>query len=254
VEHAVHGPEQVLMIRHLYQEPGPAQRKDFLARMGQVRTFARRQGVAVQAWSAFGMDAVVWLMGVEGAIYLAMDRPDVFTELFQTVTRADAGRTELAAADPGVDLLVERGWYSSTDLWSPQILDRHLFPQIAELSAIAHRNGKRFAYVMTTGVEALGARLIEAGVDVLYFVDPVQDTLTVEKARRLFADRITLVGGINSTAFARSTPEQIGREVCRAMEVLGPTRRFILQPVDALHPDTKWEGMQAVIEAWKGCW
>jgi hypothetical protein len=254
VEHAVRGPEQVPVIRYLYQEPGPVQRKDFLARMEQVRAFARRQGVAVQAWSAFGMDAVVWLMGVEGAIYLAMDQPETFAELFQIVARADAGRTELAAANPGIDLLVERGWYSSTGLWSPQILDRHLFPHIAELSAIAHRYGKRFGYVMTTGVEALGNRLIEAGVDVLYFVDPVQDNLTVEKARRLFADRITLVGGINSTAFARSTPEEIGREIRRALEVLSPTCRFILQPVDALYPDTSWEGMQAVIEAWKGSW
>jgi hypothetical protein len=38
------------------------------------------------------------------------------------------------------------------------------------------------------------------------------------------------------------------------MESLADTGRFILQPVDALHPDTPWEGMQAVIEAWKECW
>ncbi len=118
--------------------------------------FAREQGVAVQAWSAFGMDAVVWLMGVEGAIFLAMDQPAAFAELLRIVALADAGRTELAAGDPAVDLVVERGWYSSTDLWSPALLDRFLFPYIAELSAIAHRHGKKFGYVMTTGVEALG--------------------------------------------------------------------------------------------------
>jgi hypothetical protein len=254
VEHAVRGPEQVPVIRHLYREPGPAQRKDFLARMEQVRAFARRRGVAVQAWSAFGMDAVVWLMGVEGAIFMAVDRPEAFAELFRTVTRADAGRTELAAADPGVDLLVERGWYSSTDLWSPPILDRHLFPHIAELAAIAHRHGKRFAYVMTTGVEALGNRLIEAGVDVLYFVDPVQDNLSVERARELLGGRMTLAGGINSTTFASLPAPELKQQVHRAMEALAGTGRFILQPVDALHPDTSWEGFQTVIEAWRECW
>jgi hypothetical protein len=253
LEHAVRGPEQVPIIRHLYQEPGPAQREDFLGRVERVSAFARRQGVAVQAWSAFGMDAVVWLMGVEGAIYLAMDRPEAFAELFRTVTRADAGRTELAAANPGVDLLVERGWYSSTDLWSPQILDRHLFPHIAELSSIAHRYGKRFAYVMTTGVEALGGRLIEAGVDVLCFVDPVQDALTVERARELLGGRMTLAGGINSTTFGSLSRQELKRQVHRAMDALAGTGRFILQPVDALHPDTSWAGFEAVIEAWKEC-
>lgn len=253
IQHLVRGPEHVPALGHLYRAPGPAERRAFQARMQRVAAFAREQGVAVQAWSAFGMDAAVWLMGVEGAIFLAMDQPEAFAELFRILTRADSGRTELAAADPGVDLVVERGWYSSTDLWSPAILDRHLFPHIATLAGIAHRHGKKFGYVMTTGVAALGERLIEAGVDVLYFVDPVQDGLAVEKARELFGGRVTLVGGINSTRFAGGTPESIGRDVRRALEALASTGRFILQPVDALHPDTPWQGVEAVIEAWKGC-
>ena len=252
VEHLVREPRHVPAVSHLYREPGPGEREAFQARMGKIAGFAREQGVAVQAWSAFGMDAVVWFMGVQGAIFLAMDQPEAFAELFRIVTRADTGRTELAAADPGVDLLVERGWYSSTDFWSPQLLDRHLFPHVAELSAIAHRHGKKFAYVMTTGVAALGERLIEAGVDVLYFVDPVQDDLAAEKARSLFGGRITLAGGLNSTTLLRGSPAAIRQSVRRAMDGLAGTGRFILQPVDALHPDTPWEGLQAAIEAWKG--
>ncbi len=254
VEHLVREPGQLAAVAHLYREPGPAEREAFQARMRQVGGFARAQGVAVQAWSAFGMDAVVWLMGVQGAIFLAMDQPEAFAELLRIVTRADTGRTELAAADPGVDLVVERGWYSSTDLWSPPLLDEHLFPHIAALSAIAHRHGKKFAYVMTTGVAALGQRLIEAGVDVLYFVDPVQDGLAVEKARELFGGRLTLAGGLNSTTLVGGSPAAVRESVRRAMSALAGTGRFILQPVDALHPDTPWEGFEAAIEAWRECW
>jgi sugar phosphate isomerase/epimerase len=250
VQPLVRGPEQVPAVAHLYREPGSGDQQAFRDRLRRVGAFAREHGVAVQAWSAFGMDAVVWFMGVEGAIFLAMDQPEAFAELFRIVSRADAGRTELAAADPGVDLVVERGWYSSTDFWSPPLLDRHLFPHVAELAAIAHRHGKKFAYVMTTGVAALGQRLIESGVDVLYFVDPAQDGLEAEKARELFGGRITLAGGLNSTTLLGSTPAAIRRGVHRALDALAGTGRFILQPVDALHPDTPWEGMEAVIEAW----
>ena len=35
------------------------------------------------------------------------------------------------------------------------------------------------------------------------------------------------------------------------MDVLGPTNRFILHPVDAIFPDTPWSGIEAMIEAWK---
>jgi hypothetical protein len=254
VQHLVSSPEHVPAVAHLYREPDGTQASWFRGRMRQVGDFAREQGVAVQAWSAFGMDAVVWFMGVEGAIFLAMDYPGAFSRLFEIVTRTDRGRTELAAADPAVDLVVERGWYSSTDLWSPEILDRYLFPHIAELSSIAHRGGKKFAYVMSTGVQKLGHRLIDAGVDVLYFADPVQDELPLERARDLFGGRITLVGGINSTTLVGASPARIRESVRQAMDALGGTGRFILHPVDALHPDTGWDALEVVIAAWKQCW
>ena len=254
VQHLVSSPEHVPAVAHLYREPDGSQASWFRGRMRQVGGFAREQGVAVQAWSAFGMDAVVWFMGVEGAIFLAMDHPGAFSRLFDIITQADRGRTELAAADPAVDLIVERGWYSSTDLWSPEILDRYLFPHVAGLSSIAHRGGKKFAYVMSTGVQRLGHRLIDAGVDVLYFADPVQDDLPLEKARELFGGRVTLVGGINSTTLVGGSPARIRESARRAMETLGPTGRFILHPVDALHPDTGWDGLQEVIAAWRQCW
>ena len=35
------------------------------------------------------------------------------------------------------------------------------------------------------------------------------------------------------------------------MDALAPTGRFILQPVDALHPDTPWEAFREAIESWR---
>jgi hypothetical protein len=251
VEHIVNRPEHVPAIAHLYRGPD-AGRIDWLSRrLEQVGAFARQHDVPVQAWSAFGMDAVVWFMGVEGAIFMAMDHPEAFGKLFDIVTAADYARTEAVATRPEVDMVVERGWYSSTDLWSPALLDRYLFPHVAELARLAHRQKKKFGYVMTTGIEALGVRLAQAGVDVLYFVDPVQDNLPVEKAAQLFGGRMTLVGGINSTTFAASRSETIRDQVRRAVDALAGTGRFILHPVDALHPSTGLEGLEAAINAWK---
>ena len=55
---------------------------------------------------------------------------------------------------------------------------------IAELAATAHAKKKLFGYVMTTGVMTLGKDLMEAGVDLLYFVDPVQDHVDLEEAKK----------------------------------------------------------------------
>jgi uroporphyrinogen-III decarboxylase len=104
---------------------------------------------------------------------------------------------------------------------------------------------------MTTGVEKLGPRLADAGVDVLYFADPVQDKLSLEWARDHLADRMTLAGGTNALTLASNDAAKIRREVNTAIETLAPTKRFILHPVDAIFPDTPWEGMQALIDAWQ---
>ena len=216
-----------------------------------VRSFSSKNGVPVQAWVAFGMDGVIWLTGVEGAVLMAMDSPESFGKLVDTVAEGDYGRAELACSDPGIDMICQRGWYSSLDFWSPSLFDKFVYPHLTEITGLAHKNGKKFGYVMTTGVGVLGKRLMDAGVDVLYFVDPVQDTISVEKARELFGGVMTLVGGTNSVTLATKDTGRIKSEVRKAMDVLGPTGRFILHPVDAIFPDTPWESLQVMIETWK---
>ena len=140
-EHAVNSPRDVPLIEHLYQPPDEAARTRFAVRMQDVKAFSDQNGVAVQAWSGFGMDAVVWLAGTEGAIMLAMDHPRDFSRLMEIITQTDLGRTELAATTPGVDIIVCRGWYSGMDFWSPGLFDEFVYSYVEKLAAIAHRHG-----------------------------------------------------------------------------------------------------------------
>lgn len=251
VEHAVSSPADVDAVRYLYRPPDAVGRAWFAERMARVRAFADREAFPVQAWAGFGMDAVVWFAGAEGAILMAQDEPEAFGRLMGIVTETDLARVELAATTPGVDMVCERGWYSSTDLWSPRLFDRFLVPHIEALADMAHRHGRTFGYVMTTGVEILGPRLADAGVDALYFVDPVQDRLSLQRARELLGDRMTLVGGVSALSMQSDDPGRIKQEVDEAIRVLGPTGRFILAPVDAVFPDTPWEGVTRLIGAWR---
>ena len=250
VEHLVNRESHVPAIRHLFAPPGPRERA---GRMSAMTAFADVKGLAVQAWTAFGMDAAVWMTGAQGAVMMAMDAPQAFSQLCDIIFATDYARTELAASHPGVDIVCQRGWYSSTDFWSPRLFDQFVFPYVAQLAALAHRYHKKYAYVMTTGVEKLGPRLADAGVDLLFFLDPIQDKITLAKAKELLASRMTLAGGTNALSLTSGDPKRIGDEVRRAIEVLGPTNRFILHPVDAIFPDTPWRGVQQMIDAWKRC-
>ena len=252
VRHVVSTPSDVPAIRHVFGPPTAAQMAAFARQVSALGAFADEKGVALQAWTAFGMDAAVWFCGTEGAIMMAMDAPEAFGRLMDIIFEADYARTELAVTTRGVDIVCQRGWYSSTDFWSPDLFERYVFPHLSELAALVHGHRRKLGYVMTTGLATFGERLADAGVDVLYFADPVQDRLPLDTARRL-AQRMTVVGGTNALSLASGDPHRIRNEVRRAMEALGPTRRFILHPVDAIFPDTPWAGVQTMIEAWKEC-
>jgi hypothetical protein len=250
----VSGAEDVARLAFCYRPPDAGARSWFDERMARVKEFRDKNGIPVQVWAGFGMDAVVWFCGTEGAIMLAMDSPKEFGELFAAVTETDVARTELAASHPAVDLVVERGWYSSTNFWSPDLFERFTLPHIRALVRAAHRHGKKFAYVMTTGVEILGPKLAEAGVDVLYFLDPldtVKRGFPLERVRDLLSSSMTVVGGISAITLGNRDFPGIDRGVRHALYVLGPTKRFILHPADAVFPETPWESVERMIEAWQ---
>ena len=251
VKHPVASPGEVAAAGHLYRPPSADDCREFSERMARMSRFAEAKGLFTQAWAAFGMDAAVWLVGTDRAVMMALDEPAAFDRLLDLIFQTDYARCELAAATPGVDMVCQRGWYSSTDFWSPKLFDRLVFPYVCRLAEVVHRHGKKFAYTLTTGLKQIGPRLADAGVDVLYFVDPIQDKITLEEARDLLARRVTVVGGTNAVSLASGDLKRIRGEVQRALDVLGPTHRFILHPVDAIFPDTPWEGVEEMIEAWR---
>jgi hypothetical protein len=251
VQHLVRSPEDIRKVSWLFREPGPVERRWFQERMAQVGRFARDRQVMVQAWSAFGIDAAVWMAGAEGAVMLWMEHRDAFLELLHLIQTADRARTELALQQD-VDMVVARGWYGTTNFWSPRIFRDCFLPGIAELAALAHARGKLFGYVMTTGVMALGPDLIDAGVDLLYYVDPVQDHVDLAQAAARFGGKMAVAGGINSgVTLGQGSPEEIRAAVRQALTAFGNEGGFILCPVDALFPDTSADSVEIMIQAWQ---
>jgi hypothetical protein len=96
--------------------------------------------------------------------------------------------------------------------------------------------------------------LMEAGVDVLIGLDPVQGRGTdLREMRRATRGRMALWGGVNGfLTMERGREEQVRAEVREAMAVLGPDR-FILSPVDNVtgDGDRMWRNIDALLAEWR---
>lgn len=251
VKHAVASPEDLPKVKHLLQGPSASQLAAYRERMAEVRRFADEHGIMVQGWSEFGMDLIVWLCGVDYTVMTAMTEPDVFQELVDIVSAFDRQRTEMMLDVGGVDVVVRRGWYSSTDFWSPKLFQKFLLPDLKRGAELAHQAGVRFAYVMTTGPLSMANHLLASGIDLLYWVDPMQEKADIAQVKEKFKDRIAIAGGVSSAVtLYKGSREEIRQAVQNAVSKLGPTG-FILSPVDALFPDTPWANVEAMIDAWR---
>ena len=244
--------EDLPKLKYLLQKPDKEQIKEFKARVALIKEFADENGIFVQGWSAFGMDGVIWLCGVERAVISAMTEPEFFQELVDIVFEFDLMRTEMLLDFGGIDMIVQRGWYSSTDFWSPELFKKYVSPNVKKLVRLAHQKGVKFGYVITTGVMTMIEDLIDAGVDLIYFADPEGDNLDLTELKEITKGRISVAGGLSSTMTLNkmNNEDSIREKVRAAMETMGE-RGFILSPVDALFPDTPWENVRIMIDTWK---
>lgn len=252
VEHAVSSLDDIDKISYLLCDPTEQQMREFHAQMEKVKEFADNRGVLVQGWTAYGMDGIVWLCGVENSILMAMETPSQFQRLVDIMYDFDKRRTEILLSTGGVDMIVQRGWYSSTDFWSPTLFRQFVLPRLKDLVDMVHDAGALFAYVMETGVMAMLDELKEAKIDLLYFADPVQDDVDLTEFKSKLNGAFAVAGGINSgVTLGSGDRDKIQKAVHSAIETMGSDGGFILSPVDALYPDTPERSLEYLMESWR---
>jgi hypothetical protein len=241
-------------LKHLLGPPSSSDIAKFRDYAAKARSFAdQRQLLLSGGWGA-AMEVACWLCGIENLMYLTFDQPDFVQELAGMLSAWNRSRMEVML-DAGVDLFVRRGWYENASFWSPETYRKFILPDLCRDAEIVHQAGAKFAYILTTSSTPLLGMLMEAGVDVLVGVDPVQGMGTdLAETKRLTAGRMCLWGGVNGfVTVERGTPKQVRNAVSQAIRILAPGGGFILSPVDNVRdPSEKaWKNVLTLIEAWK---
>jgi len=246
--------EDLAALRHLL---APVRLKDAeRCQMAWVegKRFAERRGLLVAGGWGVGADALAWLCGLQNAVMMAVDQPDLLAAILDLVSDWNRWRMEVIL-DARVDLFIRRAWYEGTDFWSPALYRRFFLPRLAAEVTMAHQAGAKFGYILTSGAMPMLDLILEAGVDVLIGIDPIQGKGTdLREMKRRTAGKMALWGGVNGfLTVERGTRADIENAVRGAIEALGPDG-FILSPVDNVRDpsDEVWERTMALIEAWRG--
>ncbi len=241
------------VLRFLLADPAPEDAAQFQQHAAEAKALAAELDLLVTGGMGVGLEAGGWLCGLEQLVLRALDEPDFVTELVELLHAWNLKRMQVVlGAD--VDLFVRRGWYEGTDFWSPELFRAFVYPYLQREAALAHEQGAKFGYINTSGTMPVLDQIIEAGVDVLIGVDPVEGKGTdLAEMKRRAEGRIALWGGVNGFITVEGgSEEEIRQAVHAALGTLGPTG-FILSPVDNIRDESPatWRNVQVFIQAWK---
>ncbi len=249
----VETPDDLAALQHVLTPPRPQDMAQFRAELAAAKELAAELNLIVAVGRSLGLEAAAWLCGIRQLIFHAVDRPEMVDALAQLLHDWNVAWMQ-EVLPLRMDLFVRRAWYEGTDFWSPPMYQRFIFPYLKREVELTHEAGAKFGYIHTTGTMGVLDQIMDAGVDVLIGVDPVQGMQTDMKVMRERAgDKLALWGGANGfVTVERGTREQIRDEVREAIESLGP-RGFILSPVDNIldESDETMERVHIFIDAWR---
>jgi uroporphyrinogen-III decarboxylase len=253
-KHLVAAPEDLKALQYLLQPPDAETVEHFRAASRANRQLAEERGLLlVYQWGVLA-DMAAWLCGLQELVYLTVDQPDFVARLLDMIAAWNLERMRIVL-DEGIDLWIRRGWYEGSDFWSPAMYRRFILPHLAREVETAHARGVKFGYILTSGAMPLLDMIIEAGVDALIGVDPIQGDADLRALKDKARGRLCLWGGVNGPLTVEAgTPEQIREAVRQALDLLAPGDGFILSPVDGIYdasPRTR-QHLELFVGAWKG--
>jgi len=240
-------------LQFLLTPPQSEDMAQFKTEAERAHAFAREQGVLVAGGWGIGVDMADWLCGFENLMLLENDRPAFVEALLEMIHVWNQQRMAVVLSGK-VDLFIYRAWYEGCDFVNPRIYRKVILPRLKSDAALAHEHGAMFGYICSSGILPLLDDFLEAGIDVLIGIDPVQGTNTdLAAVKKKTTRRISLWGGVSGAVTVEMGEEkEIRAAVRHAIETLGP-EGFILSPVDNITVDAPqtWQNLEVFIDEWK---
>jgi uroporphyrinogen-III decarboxylase len=252
----VTGPDDLEALQYLLAAPAEQDIARFRTEARHARAYAKEQAVLLVGGWGVGTDMTAWLCGMEETIVAAMEQPAFVEDLLEMIHRWEMERMEVVLSAP-VDLYIRRGWYEGCDFMTPRFFQKAILPRLKKEAALAHERGAKFANIISSGTVPLLDYYLEAGVDVLIGIDPVQGTHTDMKAiKQKVGHCICLWGGVSgSITVELGSEDEVRAAVREAIGALGP-QGFILSPVDNVREVTPvtWRNVDIFINEWRRHW
>ena len=203
-----------------------------------------------------GCDAMAWLSGFEKIMELSLLQPELIQEYAAIIHRWNLKQIEIYLDVTQADILIRRGWYESTEFWTPKAYRAIIAPLLKKEVELIHQAGRKYAYIITSAFMPILDDILDTGIDILIGLDPVEGKGTnLQQVKDKFKARHKcLWGGVSGAqTIEQGSEAETEAAVIKALRLLGQEGGFILSPVDNVRENTPnaWKNTHKLIDTWK---
>ena len=186
--------------------------------------------------------------GMEGMLYDLVDYPDLMESVRQVVF---AGLEK--SFEAFLETRSEVSWYDIC--WvtgahmGPEMFRKWCLPEVERVVEIVHSKPGKYIGLYTLGrIGKLMPMLVDSGVDFIETFEPNEGDMSLGEAKRLYGDRVCLMGNFDCNVLARGTVEQARTETRRCLEEAMEGGGYVLVTADEVPANAKLENLKAMVE------
>jgi hypothetical protein len=242
---------KVFSAAEFLREPDPPRRDE---RSWKILDAVIREFKAVKfiCGPSGGSIGIVLLGGMERGLLEIGENPDVVraaTAFF--VRQQNLADKVMIHPDSDAVLWAEDLGYGKGTLISPAAF-RDLFLEANKSRArnVKQQFGKKILKHCCGNVKALMADFVEIGYDAYQSIQPTA-SMDICALKKEYGDKITLWGGVAVENLVGGTPEDVRRDVRRAMDCAKPGGRFILGSSHSVAVGTRYENYLAMLDEYR---
>ncbi len=256
IKYLVEKEEDLDKLEYILMPPSDEDLRWYRQEAERIRKFCDEKQVLFAGYSQGIGDPLLWMSGIENIVISSALNPDFLSRYIDIVSKWNMALVEIQI-DAGIDLIIRRGWYESTDFWAPDLFRKFLFEPLKKEIELAHQAGIFFTYVMNSKAKPMISIFNDLGFDIYSNIDPVTVGMDLAELKREISDKITLYGGVNNfLVIENGTIDEVRKAVTSAMEKLAPGGHFVLGPGDVLdftlaNTENTKRNFYEMIKVWK---
>jgi len=186
--------------------------------------------------------------GMEGLLMDLYDCPDVLGAVFEAAQEIVSRQVAAFLQSPAEVLYYDVCWATGSRM-GPKHFERWALPELERAADLVHSVPGKYIGLYTLGrIRELLPMMVDAGPDFIETFEQNEGDLTMAEAKRLYGDRICIMGNFDSVMLARGTYQQALEEARRCLREGMEGGGYVMVTGDEVPADAKWENLRAMVE------